>query len=82
MAEPSKNFILRTDASDLGMGTFITQEVDGTPHPVGYASKKSNAAQKNNSVIEKERPAVVWVCTYYHQYLHSRQFILESGATQ
>ena len=70
MPDPEKDYILHTDASDVGMGVVLLQEMDGVPHPVSYASKKFNAAQKNYAVIEKEGLAVAWACKYFHQHLY------------
>ena len=78
MPDPDKTLILRTDASNLGMGAVLMQEVDGTPHPVSFACKNFNIAQRNYAVIKKEGLAVIWTWKYYHQHLYGHHFVLES----
>ena len=50
----SKQFSLTVDASDVGIGAFLTQKVDDIDHPLGYFSKKLDKHQMNYSTIEKE----------------------------
>lgn len=38
--EFSKEFILRTDASDTALGAIVVQEHEGILHPISYASKR------------------------------------------
>lgn len=71
-------FILRTDASDVGMAAVLLQSVDGTKFPVCYASKKFNKSQRNYSVIEKECLAIIWGIQKFEAYLYGRQFIIET----
>ena len=43
----TKPFILRTDASDIGMAAVLMQYVDHDKFPVAYASKKLSSFQRN-----------------------------------
>ena len=57
----SKQFILRTDASDCGLGAMLLQEdQEGNKRPVAYASKKLLDRERHYSTIEKEWFAIVW----------------------
>ena len=56
----TKTFILRSDASEYGIGAVLLQEHDGEVFPVAYASKKLKGAQRAYSVMEKECLAIVW----------------------
>nr|KAG5698502.1 hypothetical protein BaRGS_005897 [Batillaria attramentaria] len=57
---PNKPFVLRTDASNDGVGAILMQEHEGKLHPVSYGSKKLSNAEKNYSHTEKEYLAIVW----------------------
>ncbi|XP_069138991.1 uncharacterized protein [Argopecten irradians] len=71
-------FILRTDASDKGLGAILLQEEDGNPLPVAFASRKLKASERAYAVIEKECLAVIWGITKFERYLYGRSFILET----
>ena len=36
LADPNKTFVLRTDASEVGLGTVLLQDHGGTLFPVAY----------------------------------------------
>ena len=38
------DFVLRTDASEAGLGAVLLQEHEGVLHPVAYGSRKLNSA--------------------------------------
>ncbi|KAJ8050432.1 hypothetical protein HOLleu_03637 [Holothuria leucospilota] len=74
----SKPFILRTDASQTGVGAVLLQDVDGQKFPVGYASKKLLEREKACSTIEKECLALVWAIQKFQVYLYGKAFVLET----
>ncbi len=78
LPELDKPFVLRTDASDIGLGAILLQEQDGIPLPIAYASKKMLPRERNYSVVEKECLAVVWGVEKFHRYLFGGEFILET----
>lgn len=78
MADLTKPFVLRTDASDRGLGAVLLQEKEGVLHPVSYISKKLNDAEKNYSTIEKECLAIVWSIRKFEPYLYGTRFIIET----
>jgi len=78
LPDVSRPFILRTDASETGLGAVLLQEQDGSKLPVAYSSRKLLPREKNYSVIEKECLAVVWGIGKYHAYLFGRDFVLET----
>ncbi|KAL8598384.1 hypothetical protein ACOMHN_032661 [Nucella lapillus] len=73
-----QEYVLRTDASDKGIGAVLLQERDGDLRPVAYSSKKLNNAEQNYSTIEKECLGVVWAIKKFEPYLYGSHFILET----
>ncbi|GFU43828.1 retrovirus-related Pol polyprotein from transposon gypsy [Trichonephila clavipes] len=62
--KPSELF---TDASSIGVGTFLNQE----QRPVVFASRTLSAAERNYMVTERECLAVVWALNKFRTYLGS-----------
>ncbi|KAM7309659.1 uncharacterized protein ISCGN_006655 [Ixodes scapularis] len=52
-------FVLRTDASDRGVGAVLMQEHDAVLHPVAYASRKLLPREMSYATIEREGLALV-----------------------
>ncbi|MGH0143181.1 UNVERIFIED_CONTAM: hypothetical protein FKN15_019131 [Acipenser sinensis] len=71
-----REFILQTDASDVGLGAVLSQEIDGVEHPVLYISRKMAQRERNYSVIEKECLAIKWATNSLRYYLLGRSFTL------
>ena len=74
----SRPFVLRTDASEVGLGAVLLQKYDSQFFPVSYASRKLQGAEKNYSVIEKEGLALVWAIKKFQQYLYGVEFTLQT----
>ena len=60
LPDTSKPFVLRCDASNIGIGAVLLQYHDGELFPVSYASKKLSDTEKRYSTIERECSAIVW----------------------
>jgi hypothetical protein len=73
-----KQYVLRTDASEKGVGAVLLQEHQGDLRPVAYASKKLAHAEVNYSTIEKECLGVIWGIKKFEPYLFGTHFILET----
>ena len=73
-----KEFILRTDASDKGLGAVLMQEHMGQLFPVAYISKKLDKTQRAYPIMEKECLAIVWVIQKFSVYLYGRQFVIQT----
>ena len=71
-----KEFIVQTDASDVGIGAVLSQVRDGEEHPVVYLSKKLNEHEKKYSIVEKECFAIKWAVEALRYYLVGRTFKL------
>ncbi|KAK7095116.1 hypothetical protein V1264_006567 [Littorina saxatilis] len=78
LPDTAKEFILRTDASDEGIGAMLMQEHGGKPFPVSNASKKLSGAEKNYSTMEKECLAIVWGIKKFELYLQGVKFVLQT----
>ena len=78
LPDPNLPFILRTDASDVGLGAVLCQQhVDGI-FPVAYASRKLLDREKRYSVIERECLAIVFAVRKFSVYLMAVDFILQT----
>ena len=73
-----KIFVLRTDASDRGIGGILMQDFDDLLHPVAYASRKLAPREQRYSVIEREALAIVWAIGKFEVYLFGRPFIIQT----
>ncbi|XP_021346951.1 uncharacterized protein LOC110446237 [Mizuhopecten yessoensis] len=78
LADLEQDFILRTDASDTGLGAVLLQEDNDKKLPVAYASKKLLPRERNYAIVEKECLAIVWGIQKFEPYLYGREFILET----
>jgi len=80
------DWILRTDASSVGVGAVLIQikptSIDGsTPaeeQPISFATKKFSDAATRWSTIEQEAYAIYFAVTYFAYYLRCKPFILET----
>ncbi|XP_076462064.1 uncharacterized protein LOC143294574 [Babylonia areolata] len=78
LPDPSKTFVLRTDASGLGLGAVLLQDHGEGLQPIAFASKKLSGAEQRYHTIEQEALAVVWGIRKFYPYLYGRHFVLES----
>ena len=56
----TQKFYIFSDASNVGIGAVLMQKVDGKLHPIAYASKSLNDAQRNYSVTKREALSLVF----------------------
>ena len=77
IADANKHYILHTDASDYAMGAILMQEDENSElHPIAYASKTFNDAQKNYDTTDREALAVVWALEHFNTYCEGHKYTL------
>ena len=59
LPDHAKPFVVRTDASNCGLGTALMQEHDEKYYPVVYGCKKLTSAERRYSILEKKCLAFV-----------------------
>ena len=75
----TKEFILQTDASDVGVGAVLSQlDEEGADHPVAYYSRKLLAREQKYATIEKECLAIKLATQAFRVYLLGRPFIIQT----
>jgi len=78
LPDGDKEFILRTDATDVGIGAVLLQSHTDGVFPVAYLSRKLTKVEKNYAVIERECLAIVWAIGKLQTYLYGRSFVLQT----
>ena len=74
----NRPFLVRTDASETGVGALLLQEYEDGKFPVMCASKKLLPRERNYSTIERECLAIVFAIKKFYNYLYGREFGLET----
>ena len=78
LPDHNKTLILRTDASNCGLGAALMQEHEGRYFSIAYGSKKLTSAEQKYSTIEKECLAIVWGLSKFRLYLGGKPFVLQT----
>jgi hypothetical protein len=68
----SQQFVIETDASDLGIGAVLMQN----HHPVAYLSKALGPRNQALSVYEKECLAILLAVEKWRPYLQHQPFVI------
>ena len=69
-ANPSKPFIIETDASDFALGAILSQyQEDNLLHPVAFYSRKFTSHEINYDVYDKELLAIITAFEQWRHYL-------------
>ena len=78
LPDTSKPFVLRCDASKIGLGAMLLQDHDRELFLVSYASKKLTDTEKRYCTIERECLAIVWAIKKFRVYLYGVEFVLQT----
>ena len=74
--DPSKDYILHTDASDAAMSGVAQQyDENNELHPVAYWSKTFNPAQRNYSTTDRECLALVTALEHFKTLLEGHKYV-------
>ena len=71
-------FIIRSDASEAGMGCLLQQVVDGERRIVACVSRKWGKHEKNWDVRRKEIFCSLYGCRKFDEYVRGSHFTLET----
>ena len=77
LPDVNKEFVLRTDAFDIGLDPTLLQNRDGYIFPVAYASRKLLDREKRYSVMERECLGIVWGIKKFALCIYDKQFTLQ-----
>ena len=72
--DPSRPYILSTDASLIAVGAVLTQETDDGEKVIQYLSKKLSEGQQKWPTIEREAYAIVYTVNKLRHYLLGSKF--------
>ena len=75
----SRQFILDTDASDVGIGAVLSQvDAEGHERVIAYGSRALSKAERRYCVTRRELLAVVVFTRQYRPYLVGQKFLLRT----
>lgn len=78
LPDPTKPFVLTTDASDVAVSGVLEQDQGKGLQPVAYASMKLTGAERNYAVRDKELLAQLSCMEHFRVYLSGRRFTLRT----
>lgn len=74
----NKEFVITTDASNIGIGAVLSQEYEGKDLPVHFISRTLNNAELNYNTTEKECLAIVWAIQQFRPYIYGKKFKIKT----
>lgn len=74
LPEFTKQFVIETDASDVGFGAVLMQ----SNHPIDYLSKAVSAKNQALSTYEKECMAIMLAVDKWRAYLQNQEFLIRT----
>jgi hypothetical protein len=76
--DASREYVLQTDASGLGVAAVLYEERNGLRNIISYSSARLNDAQHRYHINEQECLAVVFAIKKYRPYLEDKPFLLRT----
>jgi hypothetical protein len=70
----SKQFVVETDATDIGLGAVLMQD----DKPIAFLSKSLSANNKFLSIYEKEFLALIMAVERWRPYLQRQEFVIRT----
>ncbi|XP_011858923.1 PREDICTED: uncharacterized protein LOC105556439 [Vollenhovia emeryi] len=71
-------FILDTDASNVGIGAVLSQKQEEKERVIAYFSHVLNKAERNYCVTRRELLAIVEAIKFFRHYLLGRKFLIRT----
>lgn len=76
MADFDRDFVLSTDASDIGIGAVLQQpDESGALHPIEFRSRRLSPAELNYSTHDRETLGLVYGLHCFEHYLRGRHAV-------
>ena len=76
--DPTRSFILDTDASDVGVGAVLSQKGEHGEQVIGYFSRALSRPERNYCVTRRELLALVLGIKNFRTYLYGKKFLLRT----
>ena len=71
-------FLLDTDASNIGIGAVLSQKQEGEERVIAYFSRVLNKAERNYCVTRRELLAIVDSIKFFRHYLLGQKFLIRT----
>jgi RNase H-like domain found in reverse transcriptase len=78
LPDPTRTFMVTTDANDYGKGGVLEQEWPDGTHPVAYVSRKLSDPERNYPTHDRELLAIIHVIKELRFYLHGSTFTIQT----
>ncbi|OMH80354.1 Transposon Tf2-11 polyprotein [Zancudomyces culisetae] len=73
-ADWTREFVITTDASIVGIGAVLTQFTDEGKKVMEYASRRTTKSEKNYAISHLEGLAVIWAVKKFKFYVYGKKF--------
>lgn len=70
----SKVFTIQCDASDVGLGGVLTQELEGEEVAIAFCSRSLSRAERNYSVTQRELLSLLFCIEKFRPYVEGTKF--------